>query len=366
MKTTEEFEITYPRYVFRRKVLNLVGRGLLRLLTHPQVCGLENIPAEGPVILAGNHVSTLEPLLMAVYPRRQVELIGAGDLPFEGLIDQIVAFYGFIPINRGNLDRKAMTKALGVLKQDGVLGIYPEGGTWNPGNMKAQVGVSWLSHRAQAPVVPIGFSGFRNSLTRALRFERPVVQMNVGNPIPALKLEDETRTIKDTYQDYADMVLQQINALVDPQDFLLVPQHSEYQLHVQVEGGDNARENLEIAGADALAEFLYTPVMLNSLAKNLKKPVQPLYPTDQPRQNHQFSEALKAVLDVLAENPAFFTYRLGVGKGYEAESALRQVLQLLESAQKSAKTVILDASSRLRFSDGRVEEKSHQYRITPN
>ena len=161
MNTSDTLEIAYPRYRFRRTILNLLGRVLLRLLTRLQVQGMENLPAEGPVILAGNHLSNLEPMLMAVLPNRPVELIGAGDLPFVGLIDQIVDFYGYIPVKRGSLDRNAMNKALGVLNQGGVLGIYPEGGIWNPGHMRAQVGVSWLSHKTQAPVVPIGFSGFQ-------------------------------------------------------------------------------------------------------------------------------------------------------------------------------------------------------------
>ncbi len=80
---------------------------------------------------------------------------------------------------------------------------------------------------------------------------------------------------------------------------------------------------VEIVGLQALAEFLFTPVMLNSLANNLKKPIQPLYPTQQTRQNKQFSEALQAVLDVLDENPSFLTYRMGVEQGHLAESAVR-------------------------------------------
>ena len=365
MNIPKEFEIAYPRLRFRRKTLNLLGRALLRLLTRAQISGLENIPAEGPVILAGNHVSTLEPLLMAVYPSRLVELIGAGDLPFEGLIDKIVAFYGFIPINRGNLDRTAMSQAVGVLKQDGVLGIFPEGGTWDPGRMKAQVGVAWLSHRAQAPVVPIGFSGFRNSLGRVLKLKRPKIQMRVGQPIPALKLENEDRTIKDVYQEYADSVLERINLLVDPADFLLVPEDRQYGLRVQVESASGAHEEAALAGGRELAEFLFSEVMLNSMANNLKKPVQPLYPTEMNRKSQEFSEAWRSVLEVLAENPGFFTYRMGVEQGHQAEAAVRALLNLLEHAREVNHTVSMEVSSRLVYHDGRVEEKTHQYRIAP-
>ena len=365
MNKPEEFEILYPRNTFRRKVMNLVGRGLVRLLTRLEISGLENIPSEGPVILAANHVSNLEPILMAVYPRRQVELMGAGDLPFEGFIDPIVAYYGFIPVNRGNLDRKAINQALGVLKQGGVLGIFPEGGIWSPGQMQAQVGVAWLSHRAQASVLPIGFSGFQNSMTKALKLKRPHLKMKIGKPIPALSIQNGSQAIKMVYQEYADMVLMQIKALVDPRDFLLVSQHTDYKLQVFIGESDSSMRTVSISGSDALAQFLFTPVMLNSLVKNLKKPVQALYPKEQPRWNKQFSKAIQAVLDLLAENPGFFTYRMGVEKGVQAQKALNELKGLLESANESGQTVILDASSVSSYPNGRVEEESHQYRIDP-
>jgi len=82
MNNKQSPKIAYPRFQIRRTILNVLSRGLLRLFSKLSVSGLENIPKEGPVILAGNHVSTLEPMLMATLPKRLVELLGAGDIPF--------------------------------------------------------------------------------------------------------------------------------------------------------------------------------------------------------------------------------------------------------------------------------------------
>ncbi len=365
MNTLKEFEIPYPRKTFRRKVLNLLGKTLIHLLTHLKISGLENIPSDGPVILAGNHLSNLEPVLMVVAPRRFVELIGAGDLPFLGLIDKIVSFYGFIPVNRGNLDRIAMNQALGILEQDGVLGIFPEGGIWDPGHMKAQVGVAWLSHRAQAPVVPIGFSGFQNSLSRALKLKRPHLKMRIGKLIPALSFENEDQAIKTVYQEYADNVLEQIKTLIDPQDFLLIPEHSDYNLQVLVGKDDRTMEVVALLGSDAMAQFLFSIVLMDSLAVNLKIPVHALYPKEQTHTNQQFLDALRAAIDFLQENPGFFTYRMGMERGQQVEKTLHELADLLVSARESDKTVVINASVHSRFPDGRIEEKSHQYRILP-
>ncbi len=64
MEKNNEHFLPYPRLTVRRKILGAIGRFLMRVLARPQIEGLENIPEEGPVILAGNHVSSLEPVFM--------------------------------------------------------------------------------------------------------------------------------------------------------------------------------------------------------------------------------------------------------------------------------------------------------------
>jgi len=365
MNNKQSPKIAYPRFQIRRTILNVLSRGLLRLFSKLSVSGLENIPKEGPVILAGNHVSTLEPMLMATLPKRLVELLGAGDIPFEGFIDNLVAFYGFIPVNRGNIDRDAMNQALEVLKQNGVLGIYPEGGTWKPGQMKAQVGVAWLSSKAQAVVVPIGFSGFQNSLSRLMKFERPKLEMKVGQPIPPLTIHESKQPIKEIYQDYADMVLERIKALVDPKEFLLLPERSEYSLQVLTGNDQQALQEVQLTGANALAEFFFSPVLLNSFISNLKKPIESLYPKEQARNSADFSTALQSVLDVLKDNPGFFTYRMGIERGHQVERAVEGLIDILNHAKGSTQRVFLKARAQFHYPDGRIEEKAHDYDIKP-
>lgn len=364
MGNQNEQTIPYPRYNLRRKILGFLGKGLLRLLTRPTIQGLENIPSDGPVILAGNHVSTLEPMFMFLFPRQLVEPIGAGDIPFEGFIDHIVRFYGYIPINRGNLDRKSMSQALSVLEQNGYLGIFPEGGTWDPGNMRAQLGVAWLSHKGQAAVVPVGFSGFLGGMGDVFKLKRPRLTMKVGEPVPALNPVNDSRPLKEVYQEFADTILERINALINPQDFLQVPSKSEYRLRIFV--GDDKRE-VQLQGQDALAHFLHAPVLLRSLLINLKQPVKTLFPEDQPRTIQEFILALRSVLAILRENPGFLTYRMGMEKGKRAEQAIQSLVNLLEDARDAGEPVRLEASAHHSYLDGRIEEKISQFdlKISP-
>jgi len=359
------FDLTYPRFVFRRKVLNGLIKILLPLLGRVKVSGLENIPDEGPVILAANHVSTLEPLLMAVYPKRSVEPIGAGDMPFNGIAGKLMDLYGFLKINRGALDRKGMNQALDVLKQDGVLGIFPEGGTWSPGRMRAQIGVSWLSDKGNTPVVPIGFSGFQDGLSRLLTFKHPKLEMKVGKLIPAFSSEDPALSNRDGYQAYADMVMDRIHELIDPSEFLLYPTRTDFSMQVLIGSEGSQMEEVELEGGSALAEAVFTPVILTTLHKNLKKPIDPLIPTDQDRKISSTLESIQAIFDVLAGHPGFFTYRMDPEVGHQVEVALHGLKSLLEKAEQKGQTLILNARGDYFYSDSRVENKAYQYVINP-
>ena len=359
------YGLSYPRFVKRRNVLNGLVKILLPLLSKLKVSGLENIPEEGPVILAANHVSTLEPLLIAVYPKRSVEPMGAGDMPFDGFIDKLVGMYGLIKVNRGTLDRKGINQALDVLKQDGVLGIFPEGGTWSPGRMRAQIGVSWLSDKGNAPVVPIGFSGFQDGLSRLLTFKHPSLEMKVGKLIPAFSSENSSLSNRDAYQSYADMVIDHVHELINPSEFLLYPVRTDFSLQVLIGSEGSQMEEVELKGEAALAEAFFTPVIMSTLHKNLKKPTEALLPSDQTRTLPTMLKAIDAVFEVLSKHPGFFTFRMDPEVGRQVEVGFHELKSLLEKAKQNGQSLILNASGDYFYSDSRVEHKAYQYVINP-
>jgi len=62
--------------------------------------------------------------------------------------------------------------------------LFPEGGIWYPGAKEAKRGVAWLSHRADAPILPIGFGGLEGALDAIFKLKRPELVMNDGTLIP--------------------------------------------------------------------------------------------------------------------------------------------------------------------------------------
>jgi len=330
------FAIKYPRRVVIRKILLAIARVIIKLLTHFEVTGLENIPKTGPLILAGNHVASLEALLMAAYSPRLVEFLGTGDIPFDSAYAWITKLYGLIPVNRGNLDREALKKASDVLLQKGVLGIFPEGGIWNPAQMEAQIGVALISQRTNAPIIPIGFGGIRGALPAALHLKKPKITMDIGRLIPAVILDQQTGSTKQVLQAAANEILKQIDLLIPPAEKQAYKQYIDhkYELEISVlgdRGNVDIPADLQVSHGSAYAHFLYSPVLLDALFRNLELPILPLMDMHPPMDLVQLRSAWQVILQYLDNtNSGFFTYRFGMEEGLAVQQALKELTHLLD------------------------------------
>jgi len=334
--TKSENRLKYPRRTLIRKSMTAVGRVLLSLLANVEIQGRERLPKKGPVILAGNHAAVLEAVMMAVYSPGMVEFIGNGDIPFDRSYALIVKAYDLIPVNRGNLDRKSLMTALSILDQGGILGIFPEGGIWDPAQMSPQIGAAWLSYRSQAPIIPIGFGGIRDGLQKAIKFQHPKLVMNVGELIPPITLIDQEGSMKSSLEKSAIDIMDRINALVPEEDLRLVQRKvdEEYTLKVRVysdvlDGSPiKTPDHLTITHGAAYARFLFNPTMLDVLARNLRLPIRPLMQVSRQSDLNPVLSAWDAILDYLQVNPGFFTYRFGVQEGLAVEQALKELRAL--------------------------------------
>ncbi|MFE2144850.1 lysophospholipid acyltransferase family protein [Streptomyces sp. NPDC059456] len=140
---------------------------LLRLLFRPRIEGLENIPAEGPAIVAGNHLSFSDHFLMpAILKRRITFLAKAEYFTGPGVKGRLTAFFfrsaGQIPVDRSGKDagQAALREGLGVLAKGELLGIYPEGTRSHDGRLyKGKVGVAAMALGAGVPVIPCAMVG---------------------------------------------------------------------------------------------------------------------------------------------------------------------------------------------------------------
>jgi 1-acyl-sn-glycerol-3-phosphate acyltransferase len=173
-------------------VLHLVLKPLTRLLYRPTIEGAENVPATGPVILASNHLSFVDSMVIPlVAPRRVAYLAKAEYFTAKGLLSRprraLFTTLGAIPIDRGTA-RSAQTSldaALEVLQHGQAFGIYPEGTRSRDGRLyRGRTGVAWLAFRSGAPVVPVGLVGTEAIMPVGSRFPRVRrVTIRFGKPL---------------------------------------------------------------------------------------------------------------------------------------------------------------------------------------
>lgn len=134
----------------------------LHTVFRPWAEGVDNVPKEGPVILAGNHLSFADHFFGALFLPRKVISLGKSDYftgsGLKGLLSR--AFFsgvGTVPIDRsgGKASEAALTTGLRVLGEGNVLGIYPEGTRSPDGRLyKGKTGVARLALESKAPVIP--------------------------------------------------------------------------------------------------------------------------------------------------------------------------------------------------------------------
>ncbi len=94
-----------------------------------EVSGLEHMPAHGPVLLAGNHDSWLDPVAIgtAAVRRRQIQALAKSSLWKYGMVARVLDNMGQIPIKRGKGDAGALDRAIAELREGACIGIFPEG-----------------------------------------------------------------------------------------------------------------------------------------------------------------------------------------------------------------------------------------------
>lgn len=68
---------------------------------------------------------------------------------------------------------------------------------------------------------------------------------------------------------------------------------------------------------------------------------------------------------MLADNPGFFTYRMGIERGHQVEKAVQALIETLDLAKSAEQRILLKAQAQFHYPDGRVEEKAHDYDIKP-
>lgn len=185
---------------------------VFRFLYHMEVRGLEHIPPVGAVVLACNHISNIDPVFVGAACQRQTHFMAKSELwnfkPLGWVVDGLGAF----PVRRGEADREAVRRALELLDQQAVVGIFPEGSRQPEGRLgEPQTGVALLSLRPGVTTIPAVLRG-TNHVVRNSRPSFPRVTVTFGPPVPPL-VAGGARA--ERHREFAARLMTALQALLD-------------------------------------------------------------------------------------------------------------------------------------------------------
>lgn len=201
-----------PLYRFFRALVRLIFTVAARM----DVRGLENIPAAGPFIVASNHMHVFDlPVIFVVIPHRQTVFAASKWRgKFAGWLMRV--FGNAIFVERGEPDRRAITQALKVLANGGVLGVAPEGTRSRTGGLlRGKSGTVYLASRTGAPILPLVAWGQEQVLGAWARLRRPTIHVRIA-PLMALPPEAGQAKTSDLAR-YTDDLMMTLARMLPPQ-----------------------------------------------------------------------------------------------------------------------------------------------------
>jgi 1-acyl-sn-glycerol-3-phosphate acyltransferase len=197
-RLAREKGVSRPLYALVRLALVPLLRAYFRM----HVAGAEKVPAEGAAIVAPNHKSLWDSFFIGVGVRRHLRFMGKSEL-FEGPWGRLLVRLGAFPVRRGQADAEALETALEILRQDGLLALFPEGTrVRDPDRLgHPRRGAGRLALQSGAPLVPCAITGTERLFLGPLPKPRRV-QVAFSDPIPVKNLaatpEDAGELVEST------------------------------------------------------------------------------------------------------------------------------------------------------------------------
>jgi 1-acyl-sn-glycerol-3-phosphate acyltransferase len=307
-----------------RSAMRGLSRLMLALLTRTTVTGREHIPSSGPLLILGNHTSTIDPMLLLSCLPSETEFVGPGDfkLLFPGNL--VVKWYGLVLVKRSTqLERASLKLMTDILKSGKLLGLFPDGGTWEKPITDAKAGAAYLSMTTGAPILPVAIGGAYRAWDKVVRLQRPRLTVTIGEVMPPVQSGGRSGR-GEALEAATQAIMQRIYDLLPPEDKARYDDlaRRRYDLTVEVWRGD-VHESVDVPGKAVLAEIMLKPNLMSPLIHNAHLPLDPL-------RRHGVRFPAQAVRTAVTELQAalhgafadYMEYRLGNTKAGELYTSL--------------------------------------------
>jgi 1-acyl-sn-glycerol-3-phosphate acyltransferase len=208
----------YPANPKRVRVTRWMMRRLADILLmyttlKVKVSGLEYVPTTGSTIVVFNHVTLFDPAVVGlVIKNRDAVPLTKIELSKSLATSWMIWGWNCIPVQRGEVDRTALRRALELLKTEDMLLISPEGHRNKDGLRNPKEGTALLANQGNAIILPVGVSGTEHVMSNLKRFRRTPVVANIGRPF---RLKSTVN--RKLYQQATDEIMYQIATLTTPE-----------------------------------------------------------------------------------------------------------------------------------------------------
>jgi 1-acyl-sn-glycerol-3-phosphate acyltransferase len=177
------------------------------LLWRVRAEGVENVPKDGPLLLAPNHFSQMDHFFVGLYLRRKIRFMAKSQLFGPPVLTYVYKHGGVFPVRRGHHDEEAFKTAFILLEQGEMVLVYAEGGRSRSGELgEPKPGIGRLALESGAPVVPVAIHG--SATVRGWkRFRFPKVRLRFGEPLkfPVEKAPDQARQLEAAGEVFAQV-----------------------------------------------------------------------------------------------------------------------------------------------------------------
>lgn len=157
-------------------ILKYMLKPIVWILFRPKIYGRENLRVQNHAIFVCNHISTLDPVVIAMSCKRKIHFMAKAELFHGAFLNALFRALLAFPVNRSQTDMVSLKNAMRVLAEGEIFGIFPEGKRTITSDMDViEKGTAFLAARSHAPIVPMYIK--RDS------YRKMQVKMLVGEPI---------------------------------------------------------------------------------------------------------------------------------------------------------------------------------------
>lgn len=201
-----------------RRFLQWLAKPAFSLLTDLEIHGQENFPEKGPLLVVGNHFSMVDTAAFVRAAPYPIEFIGgAAFANAPGFIAFLPRMWGYLPVFRGTGSHFAMKEAEKILRDDGVLAIFPEGGSWARVLRPPRPGAAFLASRTGARILPVGLVGMDEVFSSIGRLNQARIAIRIGRPFGPFKVTGKGRKRREQLNELGHEIMRRIAELIPPE-----------------------------------------------------------------------------------------------------------------------------------------------------